>query len=259
MKIKVKNEQVRKNIELFKLILRKVHQNLDKGSTNDGIVVKGMFNKENGEVQFTDINSKPQDTTFWIPVEFRFQTTNSLTNVPKCEVVSPDGVDIINECSLLAQEIIKQTKKNLLIILQILPKTTTLNDLCLEISKIRVDLADNSCRTLDVIYETWHQISRLESEDILCKYPPGTYLFRKDEYAALLENQLSLAHKIDIKCVTLSYANLVSTVCEIVLVKVPNGWLVYNDDPRLLEPTYPDIETFLDNMKGVLKKPLLVK
>jgi hypothetical protein len=87
----------------------------------------------------------------------------------------------------------------------------------------------------------------------------GTYLFRKDHFTDILEKQLCYAHKTIVKCVTLSYLNIESNVCEITLVRTHDGWLVYNDDPTLSEPVYPDIDTFLDNMKGVLKKPLTVE
>lgn len=259
MKIKVQSEQVRKNIELFKLILKKMNQKNTHDSSNCEMVVLGFFNKDNGEVQFSELTSANLDNTLWQPLEFKFELHGSSLKYSSCKITKPEGVSNISDCSEQAKQILDQTLKNLTIALKILPKKNSVNDVIFEFSKINVDITNKSTRPVDVIYESWHQISRLACEEILSRYSPGTYLFRKDEFADILEKQLCNSHETTIKCVTLSYLNLNSQVCEMTLVRTHDGWLIYNDDPMLNEPLYPDIDTFLDNMKGVLKNPLMVE
>jgi len=259
MKIKVQTEQVRKNIELFKLILKKMNQNNEQDAKDCEMKVLGFFNKATGEVQFSELISANLDNTLWQPLEFTFELHGSSLKYSSCKITSPQGVESIYECDEQAKLVLDQTIRNLSIALKILPKKKLVSEVISEFSKISVDITSKSVKPVDIIYESWHQISRLKCEEIMSQYSPGVYLFRKDHYADILEKQLSNSHKTNVKCVTLSYLNLDSKVCEITLVRTHDGWLVYNDDPTLSEPLYPDIDTFLDNMKGVLKNPLIVE
>jgi hypothetical protein len=127
MKIKVQTEQVRKNIELFKLILKKMHQSNQQDAKDCEMKVLGFFNKETGEVQFSELISANLDNTLWQPLEFTFHLHGSSLKYSSCQITTPQGVAKWSECDEHAKSILDQTIKNLSIALKILPEKKNLS------------------------------------------------------------------------------------------------------------------------------------
>jgi hypothetical protein len=108
----------------------------------------------------------------------------------------------------------------------------------------------------DLVHEAWHQLDRIKAEELLQKRPRGSYLFRKDEYAALLEDQLKEAGK-EAKCITLTFLDENNSVRDKTVVKHMKGWLVYDDDPNLEGEAFETVAALLASLDTALKHPVL--
>ncbi len=89
--------------------------------------------------------------------------------------------------------------------------------------------------------EPWLLVDRLGAEEFLKDKPVGCYLFRKDEYAALLEKMLPQP----VTCFTLTRVEEGGRISDHTLVCKEERWLIYNDDPSLSGPFYETIEELL--------------
>src|SRR5262249_28364183 len=150
-----------------------------------------------------------------------------------------------------------ETVKTIQLMAKFLPRIQSLTSTFREFSQINLDSFLDEIPTKDLIHEAWAQIGHEECEKLLSDKPPGTFLFRQDEFAMMLEEQLKEAHKKSVKCITLTYLNSKHRVVDHTLVKKKEGWVVYNDDPCLRGSVYPNVRALLDSFRGVLKLPLL--
>ncbi|GEM_PF-6249827 len=109
------------------------------------------------------------------------------------------------------------------------------------------------------IFDLWHEVDRINAESLLAELPVGTYFFRKDLYAQLLEEQLERQLGKKIKCYTLTYSQENDKVTDHTFVFTEGSWQIYNDDPSLKQQQFLDVGEILISMKGVLKYPLYRK
>lgn len=107
-------------------------------------------------------------------------------------------------------------------------------------------------------------ISRKRADDLLEGQPKGTYVIRsKDEEVDLIIPELQKTnHKRSIEYFLLTYVDEEKTetqeekTAERLILKTPEGWLVYNDEPKLGEcPVFLNLETLIDSLE--LKSPFL--
>jgi hypothetical protein len=108
----------------------------------------------------------------------------------------------------------------------------------------------------DFLQEAWHAVQREDAELMLLNTVPGTYLFRKDRFASVMEEMISAAKKLRVRCFTLSYLDLNRQVRERTIVTWKDHWLFYDDDPTLSGRYFESLEHLLSSMGTVLKTPL---
>ncbi len=107
-----------------------------------------------------------------------------------------------------------------------------------------------------LLQEAWHAIEREDAELMLLNTPPGTYLFRKDRFAGVMEEILSGAKKSRIKCFTLTYLDPENQVRDKTIVAWKDHWLFYDDDPKLSGKYFQTLEDLLASLGTLLKRPL---
>jgi hypothetical protein len=108
----------------------------------------------------------------------------------------------------------------------------------------------------DILRDGWHAIERSAAELMLLNATPGTYLFRKDRFATVMEELLSSAKKSRIRCFTLAYLDDAKQVREKTIVTWKDHWLFYDDDPTLEGKCFGSLEQLLASLGPILKKPL---
>jgi len=256
MKLKVESDVVRKNVELFKVLLRKSSQQTTSNKILQGKIYKAFINKLSGELSFCDVSPEisASELSTWRPLSFRVFAPPAESM--KCEIVEQNIASSADGVAPEAVKVLQETVKTIQLISRLLPRIQNLPRLFLEFSQVHLEVTGLKKGQYDIVHNSWHQVDRIETEALLGNKEIGTFIFRKDEYARILERELSKAHAEPIKCITLSYLHSTQKICDLTLVLVKQGWLVYNDDPTLDQPVYPDIEVFIDNMKGILVSPL---
>lgn len=108
----------------------------------------------------------------------------------------------------------------------------------------------------DLVQEAWHQVDRLGAEAILANKALGSFFFRKDEYAARLEEQLNAHLEKKVVCFTLSYLETKDHVIDRTIVCKEGRWYFYDDDPQLNELSYESIEDLLTHAGSSLTYPV---
>ena len=69
--------------------------------------------------------------------------------------------------------------------------------------RITISTAEShSFKDRNILNDAWHDANRMQAESLLEGKPVGTYLFRKDPYAAILEKQLEEQMNKKIQCFT---------------------------------------------------------
>jgi hypothetical protein len=108
----------------------------------------------------------------------------------------------------------------------------------------------------NVLIDAWHSVDRMGAEDLLMNKPVGTYLFRKDPFSEILEEELSIQRGKEIKCITLTFSQPNQKISDLTLVHDEKGWQCYDDDPSLSNAAYRDLHDLLALWKDLLKIPL---
>ena len=256
----LQNETIRKNIEIFKIILKKVTQLQENPSgvdkTTQSVLV--FLHRVRGEIRFFDHYAETLNPNEWTCLRFHFSPS------PLSQESFSIDVSNVNEKHFSWEELqpeaffnLKETIKTIQFISCFLPKLKNLSSILKEFSLTNLDLLLNRFQSQDIVHETWHDLTRKECEQLLLNHPPGVFLFRKDEFASILEEELSLAHKQKMSCITLSFVSSPKKISDLTLVKTKDGWSFYNDNPDLEEARYPTVYSLLDSMRGVCNTPLI--
>jgi len=111
----------------------------------------------------------------------------------------------------------------------------------------------------EVIRQAWHDVDRVGAEDLLKGHAPGTYIFRKDDFADVLETSLHSRFGKSPHCVTLTYVDKTGIVRDKTLVFKNSHVQVYNDDPQLLEPRFETVEEAMFSIDPMIASPLKTK
>ncbi len=259
MYVKLQDETVRRNIEVFKIILKRASHAVDAmQAEKKEQEFKAFVHRIKGEVRFADLTAEPLDNRDWVLVYFRFGLPLNQKDPLYCEVLGSEGVvfswDGFQEGAL---SVLKETIKTVQFMSKFLPSLQDLSRAFRDFSQINLDAFLEEVPAKDLIHEAWCQLDREECEKLLLQKSAGTFLFRQDFFTAILENLLSQAHQNQIKCITLTYIDAWQKVSDLTLVKKKEGWMIYNDDPCLRAVMYPTVRALLDRFKGVLKSPVL--
>ncbi len=253
MKLKIEDATVRRNIEIFKFILRRALQN---ARGDKSVVYKGYIHCKQGEIRFVD--TAILESLDWQPILFRFVPSSEGSYDVFCEA---EGLE--KENALLARlepqafSVLKQTLKTMQAIALFLPKHKDFFTTLKAFTQMDFDASLETIISGDLIHEAWHQLDRFDVELFLQNFPEGSFVFRKDFYAEILEKALSESHSKEIKCITLSFLDRKNKVCDLTLVHKEGGWQFYDDDPCLLGAIYPSASLLLEQKKEVLKTPIL--
>jgi len=257
MHLKIWNETVRRNIEIFKIILKRTsHSNQQTEKQCEDF--RAFVHRINGEIRFVDLSSEPIDSKEWIVISFHFSLPKRDGDLPSFEVLG-------SENSLFSWDgfypdalaVLKETVKTIQLMARFLPYIQNLNATFRELSQVNLDSFLDEIPTKDLIHEAWYQVTRQECEKLLMQKATGSFLFRQDEFAAILEGQLTRSHKRPMKCITLTYLNEKRRVVDFTLVKRRSGWIIYNDDPCLSGEMYPTVKALLSRFDSELAVPVL--
>ena len=253
---------VRKNIEVLKIILNRVSQLYEDPSISDtkakSIVV--FMHRIKGEIRFFDPYSDMIDPKEWACLRFRFSAPSStnqsfLLDISNVEEKCFSWEDLQPE----AFTTLKETIKTIEFLSTFYPKLQNLSTTLKEFSLTNVDSLLDRFAGQDIIHKAWYNLDKEHAETLLSSYPPGTFLFRKDPFASILEEQLSLSHEEKIVCITLSFVTAREQVSDKTLVKRPEGWMLYNDSPQLDGCCYPSIYSLLDSLRALVHSPLILE
>lgn len=242
LKIKVQSEAVRSNLELFQDIIRRSRDVEQKIKTYSGFV-----HRATGAMQFRQEGSLSEKD--WKEIDICIDLEHH--DISVFEKGKPEQVFQYNDLAPLAYRVMAETLHVLLNLSRTIHDLKEFSYVVLESS------AAVSKASRDLIHDAWHQVDREGAEKLLQEKSPGTYLFRKDEYASILENELAAQHQAPIKCVTLSYLDKESVVRDSTLLRFHGHWLIYNDDPKLEGQAYASVEELLKIHDPKLEKPLL--
>jgi hypothetical protein len=259
MYVKVRSETVRRNIEIFKIIAKRASHvfaqaPLEKNSQD----FKAFIHRLKGEIRFADLSSEPLEPRDWISASLHISLPGSKEDAISVEIFGTDGAMFSwDGMEHEALDVLKETIKTIRFMARFLPKLRSLSGALRELSQMNLDAFLDELPAKDLIHEAWRQIPREDCEYLLALQNPGTFLFRQDEFAALLERQLKLAHKMPIKCITLTYVDEGKKIIDKTLVKKKEGWIIYDNDPTLDGTIYPSARALLDSFRACLQRPLL--
>jgi hypothetical protein len=100
------------------------------------------------------------------------------------------------------------------------------------------------------------RIDRTKAEKLLGGQAIGTFLFRIDPFALILEEELSERFKEPIRCFTITTVAEKNKIVDHTVVERLGKFQIYNDDPLLEKHSYHDLEQLLKSMKSTCKIPL---
>lgn len=237
LKVHVQSEAVQRNINLFKRIVRKFHQGNIRSC--DAVV-----NRVTGAMRFSEMAGLN-------PNEWKHIVIQINLNAQDVQVFEEKGKEGSFECKDLEPTAYRIMTETLRVLQQLIGQLKDFK----ELSYFEIEASPGGRQ--DIVHEAWHQLDRAEAESFLKEHTTGTYFFRKDRYAALLEHELTEAHCKAVKCVTLTFLDSEQIVRDRTIVRYNERWLFYNDDPTLSGESFASIRDLLASMGAILRQPLL--
>jgi hypothetical protein len=240
LKMHVQSEAVRRNIELFKQIARKFTQK--RHPNNCAAVV----NRVTGAMRFSEMAGlNPSE---WKHIEIDIDLDGH-----DMKVFEEGGKKEAFECKDLEPLAYRIMSETLHVLQIIIAQAKNLNDL----SHLEFEPSMGPVISRDIVHEAWHQLDRIQAETMLKEHATGAYFFRKDRYASVLEQELTLSHRKLVKCLTLTFVDPEKVVRDRTIVKCNDRWMFYDDDPTLSMQSYDTIGELLASMGTILRQPLL--
>lgn len=259
MQIKIEDSTIRQNIEFFLEILRRAKRNESQPVGVEQKVFHACVHRQTGQIYFNQ-SSNDDDShqeREWKPVLIRYdfdpQEGEIAFEVDEAE--NPEHTFATGDMSPLACRIMFQTLKVLNEVCQRL-KGPSLPDAKISVlTRLKID-AGVPAPDRNLVISAWHQVDRFIAEELLWQKPIGAYLFRKDEFAQILETQLQNQRENKIKCITLTFKDEDFKISDLTLVNNGHEWQVYNDDPSLKQQGYSDLMELVKSLALKLKYPL---
>lgn len=247
MKVTIANDSVRKNIELFQTLV----QRQPKKSGKETVLIHAFVNKKTGDIHFA--KGKEEAQADWKPICIQVRPAKEST----FEVLEEGIKELFkyDDLNPLAYAILSETIHTLNEFSKRMAVTLDVQVILEDLSNWEI-ISSNTQLPKDILLEAWHPTDRYGAEDLLEGCPIGTFLFRKDEYALLLEEELRDKFKEDITCLTITYLEKDHKVSDKTIVNRNESWLFYDDDPDLTGTTFPTIYALLSSLKNELKEPL---
>jgi hypothetical protein len=236
---KVETASAQRNVDMFLRMLGKV-----KRPKGDELVVRAWVKASTGKLQFED---PPRlETKEWQPLEIRckYDRRRGLVQVEKTE-----GEPL--HLKERAAQVVAATFSTFSNLGGGLSQGGDFASQLDELSKLAQPLAPISDERL--ILAALYEVDRGGAEKLLQNrsdrpVPTGTYLFRQDHYAQVLEDQLVARHP-GVRCLTVTIAEGGGKFSDYTLVHCSKGWQIYNDDPSLEQPSFPSLQSLLSAHK----------
>ncbi|MFS8562954.1 MAG: hypothetical protein LVR00_00900 [Rhabdochlamydiaceae bacterium] len=235
IKARIQSEAVRHNIDLFQ-------KSID-GVSTERKSYKAFVNCQTGTLRFTQFDFL--DKNDWKAITIYIDPSTHEVEVFDQEKKFFD----LTHFDTLAYRVMAETFYVLQYILKKLPDIN-------ELPIMKLETPGSRALHRDLVYRAWHPIDRMKAESLLCGKETGTYIFRKDEYAKTLEQELSTILKISVKCMTLTYLDEQAAIKDKTLVQYKNQWLFYEGDPSLSGTAYDDIAYLIGSNQEVFINPL---
>ncbi|NGX40079.1 MAG: hypothetical protein KR126chlam1_01419 [Chlamydiae bacterium] len=256
MKIAILDQKVRKNLALFKHLVKQQQRKKERFYQVAKKIYHAYVNRHTGELQFAELEKKELPESDWKSIVIQLRPTEDSQTF---EVLSeenegcfewkefdPEAYALLSKTIHILNQLAYDPKmgKNPLWVLR-------------HVAHLEFELTDEENGKRSLIHGAWHSVNRYEAEHLLKGRPIGTYLFRKDEVAELLEETLNELFSFPITCITLTYSDWDEKVCEKTLVYKNGSWLIYDDDPTLRGPTCPTVKELLQTLGDQIQSPLL--
>ncbi|MES2122046.1 MAG: hypothetical protein V4492_04620 [Chlamydiota bacterium] len=259
MQIKIEDSTIRQNIEFFLEILRRAKRNESSAAATEQKVYHACVHRQTGQLFFDEISKDviSLGEKEWKPVIIRyaFDPQEGEIAFEVDEEESQQKTFATGDLSPLACRIMFQTLKVLNEVCHRL-KGPSLPDAKISVlTRLKIDTGVPAADR-NLVISAWHQADRFAAEELLWEKPVGAYLFRKDEYAQILEAQLQGALHHKIKCITLTFKDENFKMSDLTLVNNGHEWQIYNDDPSLEQPGHADLMELVRSLSVKLKYPL---
>lgn len=259
MRIKILDEPVRQNVEQFLKILQRVKQKQIQKASFPEKIFKAWLNRESGQLFFAEVleESLYIAKKEWKPIEFIYLYDPSTGEIQFFvrEAGKEQTVFHSDDLTPISFRILRDTMK---IFSEIGERLKGPSDLNTKISVLSKMIVDNEVSHEDrnILLAAWHYVDRMHAESLLSSLPVGTYLFRKDAFADMLEDQLEREFQKKIKCFTLTFSQEGRKVSDLTLVHMDGAWQIYDDDPSLEQKRFFELKDLVNSLNSVLKKPL---
>jgi hypothetical protein len=237
-KLHIQNETVRKNVALIVDTIRQQRKLPQRQSEQQQKTLEFIMDLKTGEFKTTSSAGKS--------IEIHLDLDNSQVQVTEkqdgrqfnLEEMDPKGRRVLSEtCHYLKAAL------------------SHLHDIH-ELAHLEFEPSVQEIVGRNLLQEAWHAVQREDAELMLLNTSPGTYLFRKDHFASVMEEVISRSKKSQVRCFTLSYLDPEAQVRDRTIVTWKDHWLFYDDDPTLSGRHFESLEDLLSSMGTVLKRPL---
>jgi hypothetical protein len=254
MKVVVLDKRVRQNLVLFRHLIHRNAEKMSRFFKKAKKTYNAFVNCQTGEMRFSETEmTKGKD---WAPIVIQLRPN---AEGGAFEVITPEGEESF-VCERFSKEAYALFTKTIHILNQIAfdPKHRKNPFFILrQIAHVDFVLSEEEEGQRNLIHEAWHNVNRVEAEQLLKREKPGTYLFRKDEFAQELEDRFNEESEDPITCITLTWWDLKGRVIDKTLIYRDGNWQFYHDDIWLGGQTFGTVKELLASMSNRLSDPLL--
>jgi len=255
MKIMIMDKLVRHNLTLFKHLIHRQAEKTERYFQVARKAYQAFINIHTGELRFADLEKKFAASSDWLPIVIQLRPDDE----GAFEVLQSEKESSF-DCSKLEPRAYALLTKTIHILNQLSfdPKQGKNPFWILRhVAHIDFLLSAEEEGERNLIHNAWHSCNRQEAEYLLRDMAPGTYLFRKDEYASLLEDSINESRAKPVTCLTLTFRDWGEKICDKTLIYCEEKWMFYNDDLKLRGTRYESVKELLSTLGERLIRPLL--
>lgn len=255
MKIAIFDPHVRHNVLLFKHLVQRAAEKRKRFVQLANKTYVTFVNRHTGDFRFLDLEKESLSQKEWRQLIIELHPEKG---EGAFDIVVPDNPYCF-DCNDLDKPAYLVLSRTMCI----------LNEICYDprrgdnplwvlgqINQLEVEISDEEEGESQCLEKAFFPIFRIQAEKRLFNVPVGTYLFRKDEYAMLLEEGLNQNFNVPIRCFTLTYHYWDGIIVEKTVIEKDTRWLFYEDDPTLSNHCHPTLKKLLNSLNEDLTRPL---
>ena len=254
MKIMVLDKLVRHNLTLFKHLIHRQAEKTERYFQVARKAYQAYVNTRTGELRFADLEKDISASSEWYPIIIQLRPDEE----GAFEVLQSEGESAF-DCTRLEPRAYALLTKTMHILNQLSydPKHGKNPFWILRhVAHIEFLLSEEEEGERNLIHDAWYSCDREGAECLLRDMAPGIYLFRKDEFASLLEDSINENRAKPVTCLTLTFRDWEEKICEKTLVYCEEKWMFFNDDLTLRGIRYNSVMELLDSLGSRLSRPL---